>query len=1179
MKTCLVLLVATALAEIQCRAQSITTPFSWNTVAGNQKLTLANYVTYVSNYANGGYVSVNWGYADKTNSDALFESPTGVAVDLAGNLYVSDAVNQVIRKVAPVGTNWVVTTLAGLPGGPGYGDGTGSEALFNNPLGVAVDTQGNVYVADTVNNAIREITPDGTVSTLAGNPFLTNSTGFQLGGYLDGPASVALFNDPTGVAVDSAGNVYVADEGNNVVRKLYLPPGGTNWQVATLAGNPGFGYKDGTGTNAQFYGLAEVAVDGAGNVYVADNSNSMIRKVTPEGVVTTLAGQDQGFEPLLQGLPNGYADGPGATAQFFYPYGVAADGAGNVYVADTFNSEIRKVTPQGVVTTLGGDPNYGSVQPYLFGFAVFGALSPYRPSSRGGYTNGIGSDALFNYPTGVAVDSAGNVYAADDDNFVIRMGARPAITITALRAGQSQAQVDASDDIDAPIVPVVDPTALSAGVPLGQGVVADGVTPVLFAIVAAPGNYTCQLSLNNHASLEPLSDYFSALQNGQWANGDTVSITTSGSIGTNFAYLRGFEWSMLNILTNEVEAVLTVVSAQSGLSNICSFRIRPPPVALVHGYSANGTSWTPAFTNALAGMTRPADFIIPISYGSVNGNNTVNTTWTLAALVPVLDAALRQQVETPLAAQWAFTRYDVGCHSQGGVLTRMLCQNVWSDTPVVAAKNFFRGRFRRVITIGSPHNGSVLLRYILQMNSLSHALVSGNALAFEINRILVLGDIAQKKFDPFGDEIKLANNPTNPVDPRIKFQCVRTTIAEGQRPSLAYHTLDYAVLGLCLPQIRLSGQSPGQLLLPRGSDGVVDFDSQGAGVGTAGTIIANTPAAPADISHADSTYGPFGIVELFGVRPGNSQTSDVRVGLAVHGLLDAPDSSFGPFVLPTLLFPDEQALVDSLVPQILPGLLTSQLPGLLDVSSNFTFQAQLPPGVATEGSFGWFAEVCGTNGFSTNGVTLQQNTNDASQITISVDEGVRGTLVLYSFYDATNGTLVVGNPLVVVNRPLAAVPASIFIDPAPVSLPVGGTLPLNLWAQYSNGASSLLYTPAGQAGYSSSNTNSVTVDPSGNVSQIGFGSSVVTATYAGLSAQTLVSSMPVGIRKFSGSLAAGGFQLSYLGSYGTTNVIEMSTNLVAWTPLAQFMNTSEFVTYTDPIAANAPTRFYRVRIP
>lgn len=258
-----------------------------------------------------------------------FSAPLGVAVDVASNVYVADFYDQVIEKVTPGG---IVTVLAGTIDVMGAADGTNGNALFNYPWGIAVDSVTNIYVADSANNTIRKITPRGAnwvVTTIAG---LAGSTGTA-----DGTNGNARFNNPGGLAVDTARNLYVADTLNHTIRKITPDATGTNWIVTTLAGQAGKpGSRDGTGIGtqsyAQFFSPSGVAVDGSGNVYVADTDNDLIRKITPQGVVSTLAG-------LLYAAAS--ADGYYTNAQFNHPYGVAVDNAANLYVADTFNHTIR----------------------------------------------------------------------------------------------------------------------------------------------------------------------------------------------------------------------------------------------------------------------------------------------------------------------------------------------------------------------------------------------------------------------------------------------------------------------------------------------------------------------------------------------------------------------------------------------------------------------------------------------------------------------------------------------------------------------------------------------------------------------------------------------------------------------------------------------------------------------
>jgi hypothetical protein len=243
----------------------------------------------------------------------------GVAVDSSGNVYASDRNNVRICKVTPAG---VVTTLAG--GSSGYEDGTGSAAKFSNPFGVAVDSSGNVYVADMNNNRIRKVTPAGVVTTLAG-------TG--VAGYADGAGTLAQFNAPAFVAVDSSANVYVAEMNGHRIRKV--TPDGV---VSTVAGSGSPGVADGVGTAAQFWNPLGIALDSTGNLYVADSYTHRIRKVTTEGVVITLAGGTRGFPE------DGNIDGTGTAAKFNYPAGIVVDPSGNLYVTEG-NNQLRKITP------------------------------------------------------------------------------------------------------------------------------------------------------------------------------------------------------------------------------------------------------------------------------------------------------------------------------------------------------------------------------------------------------------------------------------------------------------------------------------------------------------------------------------------------------------------------------------------------------------------------------------------------------------------------------------------------------------------------------------------------------------------------------------------------------------------------------------------------------------------
>ena len=317
------------------------------------------------------------GSVDATGNAARFKFPADIAFDNNGNGYISDLGNNTIRKMAPDGT---VTTLAGVAGASGTNDGTGAAARFFNPIGLALDQNGNIFVADSANNTVREVTPLGTVSTVAGLGGSANT------GTNNGTGSDARFNDPFGIALDTNGNIFVADTHNHEIREI--TPGGV---VTTFAGSPVgiFGTNDGVGTSAQFDFPEGIALDGNGNFYVADDGSSAIRKIAPDTSVSTFAG--------IPGT-TGSADGAGSASTFNFPFGMAVDSAGNVYVGDTANNVIRKITPAGVVTTIGG------------------------LAGQPGSADGTGSDARFDAPEGVSVDSQGNVYVADSSNHSIRKG-------------------------------------------------------------------------------------------------------------------------------------------------------------------------------------------------------------------------------------------------------------------------------------------------------------------------------------------------------------------------------------------------------------------------------------------------------------------------------------------------------------------------------------------------------------------------------------------------------------------------------------------------------------------------------------------------------------------------------------------------------------------------------------
>lgn len=320
----------------------------------------------VSTFAGSGKA----GYAEGTGIAAQFNGPTDVALDPFGNIYVTDGLNQRIRMITPAA---ITSTLAGT-GMSGNVNGPGASAQFSQPNYLATDAAGNIYETDFFSNWVRKITPMGLVATLAGK---------TSPGYANGTGTAANFNAPTDLVADANGNVYVADYNNHRIRKI--DPNGV---VTTFAGSNTTGAADGTGEAAQFRYPNGITIDAAGNLYVADSQSNNIRRITPGAVVTTITGSAAG-----------YADGPVAKARFNQPQGLAIDAAGNLYVADVLNYCIRKISTDGVVSTVAGNGSGNSAP---------------------GFKDGAGDVALFNRPLGLTIDAAGTIYVADQNNNRIR---------------------------------------------------------------------------------------------------------------------------------------------------------------------------------------------------------------------------------------------------------------------------------------------------------------------------------------------------------------------------------------------------------------------------------------------------------------------------------------------------------------------------------------------------------------------------------------------------------------------------------------------------------------------------------------------------------------------------------------------------------------------------------------
>ena len=405
-----------------------------------------------------------------TNAELYY--PYGVALDAIGNLLIGDNENNRIRKV---GTNGIITTVAGN-GTSGYAGngGAATKAELYYPAGVAVDATGNLFIADFANQRIRKVGTNGIITTVAGN----GSESFSGDG---GAATNAGLIYPAGVAVDAAGNLFIADRNNNRIRKV-----GTNGIITTAAGNGIGGYSGdgGAATNAELNFPPGVAVDATGNLFIADEGNYRIRKVGSDGLITTIAGNGT----------YGYSgDGSMATnAELSYPYGVAVDAIGNLFIADFYNNRIRKVGSDGLITTIAGNGTYG--------YSGDGSTA---------------TNAELRYPCDVAVDTAGNLFIADNYNNRIRKVVFPGPTLELSNVGFGNAgayDVVVSSpygSATSSVVKVVIPPILSAPI------IPAGKTSFTFLLSGPSGsNYVLQASTN-------LS---------YWTNVSTSSIPVSGSI-------------------------------------------------------------------------------------------------------------------------------------------------------------------------------------------------------------------------------------------------------------------------------------------------------------------------------------------------------------------------------------------------------------------------------------------------------------------------------------------------------------------------------------------------------------------------------------------------------------------------------------------------------------------------
>jgi pimeloyl-ACP methyl ester carboxylesterase len=765
------------------------------------------------------------------------------------------------------------------------------------------------------------------------------------------------------------------------------------------------------------------------------------------------------------------------------------------------------------------------------------------------------------------------------------------VSITLHRLTEPALIVSQSDGIDDPLQIRSDPGVLSIQPEVGRdttqaGLVADGVTPLLM-----------KLSLRD-APVTPLTNRIvftwsgGSVTNGDlnsrlWVLGPTGWQNTNAIVFTSsngFAYLAPIESEELSIDQTELAVTMTLSRASSAQAEgKKEFKIKKPPVVLVHGYNADKSSWGPWFT-AFFALGRSTNFVIAIDYGVNSAGpwwapNSVyypNTYERLDLLAKKLDGILRATIEeqnSGLHSNWAFTRYDIVGHSQGGVLTRLLCSKNSGNAfaPFRSANNYLRGRFHRVITIGSPHNGSTLVYYLLSLKY-TEAIIGIPFLP------KVLRPIIQDKFDPFGRQIQEINDPGGKyqVDTNADFHLVRATIASGYPPGPGHCPQAHSLIGLCnFVNIPGSTITRGEAVLPRGSDGIVDFDSQVAGNQGRMNV---TPLLGFDITHADA----FGF--LFGVGAGESETTDSRVASVVRNLLDGSDSDFGPFILPTRLY-DSRPIDRVLVP-IAVDAIRRQQPFQLSagVSATSTHKLIFEPldSEPIEGSVHWFAEVFGPEGISADGIVVDVDVNYSTSVTVHVDDAVVGDVVLYANYSSLNGTVVFAVPVLVVSHAPGMELTSLEVVPSGIRLGPGDKIDLELWGTYDNSVRSLLFTLSdNNFRISSSNPSVLQVNTNGTLTAVSNGVATVTANYRGLSAEAVFSvcnPLTVAPPEFVSStlLPDGRIQVQIIATPGCTYLFQRSDDLKTWKPGSRITATNDLITFSGTIDSQITARFFRL---
>jgi pimeloyl-ACP methyl ester carboxylesterase len=666
--------------------------------------------------------------------------------------------------------------------------------------------------------------------------------------------------------------------------------------------------------------------------------------------------------------------------------------------------------------------------------------------------------------------------------------------------------------VDTPLEPLTDATRLHDSQPtiLG-GLVADGVTPLLIETSALstpsqPVSYNIKATITGgHLNADDstnggLTSHLKVLQfpvrgNPNFVNG--TSLVLSAAHPNGFAYITGINGEDVIFNPGSKELLVSLTIAPAGFSDPHStiqFRIRRPPVVLVHGFNSDARTWSGAGGDFLDSLQNayPSDFVIPINYG-VNfvskDPDAENRTGSLFTLVQELNVALPKTGQGGIFSDWAMTRYDLVCHSQGGVLARMLCvanSTAFGITPFKNMTNGWRGRFRRIVTIGAPQNGSTVEYYASKVLDNLH--LDPNFLSALIRS--VVATTLQPKFNPFGSEIKKLNDPVNLVDSDAKFHAVVGAVSNSCN-GLAAFFLDDSIKSAAV--------------IPRGSDGVVDFDS--ARSEYAGGAVYSVPVPT---SHSSPEW-------IFNVSKGSTETQSGMVAQHVIDVLVQPPTAFAPFKLPRLLGINEQSAIDKVVPGV-------KVSGTISVRTSGVYRQPVPDGSSAalhidlavlldstepmQGQPTWLAEVYGPDGVSAEGLLIQQDPDNPTMATLYFSSAIQGDVVVHCSYKSASGRLVVAAPVVVFSTAGDTSLKSISLEPNNPVVTVGDKFSLQIWGTYSDNSVAQLYESAGAPAHiTSSNSSVIGAGPDNQLAAKSLGTSTITVSFRGLTTQAVVTSV------------------------------------------------------------------------